>query len=262
MKFYYSYIKTSMSVNIFGASKIVRGGGKKGERGIGFNLDSEDNFDIDNKRLVNVSEPIDEKDAATKSYVDEVKNELSEKDATTKSYVDEVKNELHESITMNLDTFTAEGEDFNTRLIKVEDDDGRINAEINAVKIKIAELDGRLKDTRDNYVTEETLSISMADVERRHTGLQNEFTSLQSKLTQLEEKIEGAETRNRARRALDEEEVLKQTITDHTNEIKRLSNSIRRSTIKFKALSHQVEQNKLDIVHIRYEEAPNSNEVV
>ena len=68
-----------MSVNIFGASKIItRGDGKKGERGIGFNLDSYDNFDIDGKRLVNVAEPYDGNDAATKVYVDRIREELND----------------------------------------------------------------------------------------------------------------------------------------------------------------------------------------
>ena len=52
------------------------GNGEKGERGdpglpgIGFNLTDDGNFDIDSKRLTDVAEPVDKKDAATRNYVD------------------------------------------------------------------------------------------------------------------------------------------------------------------------------------------------
>ena len=62
-----------MSVNIFGSSKQVSGGpGQKGQPGIDFKiLDNEGNFDIDNKRLANISQPVSDNDAVTKVYVNQ-----------------------------------------------------------------------------------------------------------------------------------------------------------------------------------------------
>ena len=49
------------------------GSGERGEQGlpgIGFNLTDDGNFDIDGKRLTNISKPVDGGDATTKAYVD------------------------------------------------------------------------------------------------------------------------------------------------------------------------------------------------
>ena len=47
--------------------------GTKGERGapgVGFVLDSNGNFNIENKRLTNVKEPINDNDAVNKTFLD------------------------------------------------------------------------------------------------------------------------------------------------------------------------------------------------
>ena len=49
----------------------VRGqAGRDGIDGVGFKLTSDGNYDIDGKRLTDVSQPVDGRDAATKAYVD------------------------------------------------------------------------------------------------------------------------------------------------------------------------------------------------
>ena len=64
------------------------GKGEKGDPGlpgIGFNLTDDGNFDIDSKRLTDVAAPVDNKDAATKEYVD---SHISS-GSVTKKYVDD-----------------------------------------------------------------------------------------------------------------------------------------------------------------------------
>jgi len=54
-------------------SQSDSGKGEKGDPrlpGIGFNLTDDGNFDLDGKRLTDVANPVDKKDAATKGYVD------------------------------------------------------------------------------------------------------------------------------------------------------------------------------------------------
>ena len=55
-------------------SEVKGGSGERGEQGlpgIGFKLTDDGNFDIDGKRLTDVSQPEDSGDAATKAYVDD-----------------------------------------------------------------------------------------------------------------------------------------------------------------------------------------------
>lgn len=67
-----------MGVDKFGRHTGVLSGpaGAAGKAGIGFNLDSFGNFDITEKRLINLSNPINDNDACTKIYVDNIKKEL------------------------------------------------------------------------------------------------------------------------------------------------------------------------------------------
>ena len=54
-------------------SEVKGGSGERGEQGlpgIGFKLTDDGNFDIDGKRLTDVSQPVDSGDATTKAYVD------------------------------------------------------------------------------------------------------------------------------------------------------------------------------------------------
>ncbi len=67
-------------------SKAVKS--EKGDPGIGFKLTHDNNYDMDNKRLTNVGEPIDENDARTKKicfitthkYQNETKEYIEEKE--------------------------------------------------------------------------------------------------------------------------------------------------------------------------------------
>ena len=68
------------------SSGTVRGErGEPGLPGIGYKLTDDGDFDIDNKRLTDVADPVDDGDAATKKYVDD---HISS-DAASKKYVDD-----------------------------------------------------------------------------------------------------------------------------------------------------------------------------
>ena len=62
-------------------SEVNGGRGEKGDPslpGIGFKLTDDGNFDIDEKRLTDLGDPIDDGDATTKKYVDENKSNKNE----------------------------------------------------------------------------------------------------------------------------------------------------------------------------------------
>ena len=74
-------------------SEVKCGKGEKGDPGlpgIGFKLTDDGDFDIDNKRLTDLAEPIDTSDAATKSYVDNHLGSGPDSDAS-KAYVNSEK---------------------------------------------------------------------------------------------------------------------------------------------------------------------------
>ena len=92
--------------------RVEKGGhgpqGPQGDRGIGFHLIVDSHFHIKNKRLTNVSPPVDDHDATTKKFVADllktkagttyVKNELAKKvnKSTLSDYV--LKSDLNQTI--------------------------------------------------------------------------------------------------------------------------------------------------------------------
>ena len=80
----------------------------RGERGIGFHLTSENHFHIKNKRLTNVSDPVDSTDAVTKRFVTDLlktkasstylKNELGKKADKSKLSEYVLKSDLDKAI--------------------------------------------------------------------------------------------------------------------------------------------------------------------
>lgn len=61
------------SIDKFGRSKSVCSSIKnRGPPGIGFRMTTDNQFNIEGRRLCNVSEPINKFDAVNKSYIDEV----------------------------------------------------------------------------------------------------------------------------------------------------------------------------------------------
>jgi len=90
--------------------KTVEKGGHvpQGERGIGFHLTADNHFHIRNKRLANVSAPIDERDATTKKFVTDLlktkasttylKNELGKKADKSKLSDYGLKSDLNKAV--------------------------------------------------------------------------------------------------------------------------------------------------------------------
>lgn len=73
-----------MSVDIFGRQWMNKQEIHKGSPGIGFDLTVNADFDINNKRLCNVHDPIESNDAVTLSFLEEKLDEFG------KSLIDEL----------------------------------------------------------------------------------------------------------------------------------------------------------------------------
>lgn len=73
-----------MNVDKFGRqSKSVHGA--IGKPGIGFLLDINGNYSLQNKRITKLSDPIDDTDACNKNYIDNLYSELSKQISELKS---------------------------------------------------------------------------------------------------------------------------------------------------------------------------------
>ena len=231
-----------MSVNIFGASKIItRGDGKKGERGIGFNLDSYDNFDIGNRRLVNVAEPLAENDAATKAFVVKIR-----------------------------DAFTEDNEHLVSRLTEVED---KIVGSEENLNVRLTQVEGKVEELDDEIASEVSAlkgddSSIRAFVTRKAL---NPISTIKQQLTQLEAKIDefiGDEEASRVRRdasvgltsTIDElrtqVEQNRRRILEQDGKINGVISDLPKSfeyvTTQIKNNKLGVEQNMLDIADIRH----------
>ena len=58
-------------LNSRGSHPESSGKGEQGLPGVVFNLTADGDFHLDNKRLTDVADPVDNQDAATKKYIDE-----------------------------------------------------------------------------------------------------------------------------------------------------------------------------------------------
>ena len=63
-----------MSIDVFGRTSKKTASSVQGPRGIGFQLTSDGQYDMQKKRICNVDEPIDDKDAVTLSSVKKIIN--------------------------------------------------------------------------------------------------------------------------------------------------------------------------------------------
>ena len=167
-----------MSVNIFGASKTIGKGSRKGDRGIGFQLTADGDYDIDDKKLTNVAKPISENDATTKSYVDE-QDENVKRDCVAQGA--KLQNELLELTDRNMIHI-------NSKLESVEDthrsEIGKIEGiEENVKHIKEthkAKLQSLNSNIRDNYVTKEKLVQTLIPINQKFDEQEEQLRGLEN----------------------------------------------------------------------------------
>ena len=122
-----------MSVDIFGRSsttnrKIIL----RGPPGIGFSLTDSGNFDIQHKRLCNVSEPVDSKDAVNLEkfleYKEAVDTELRKTNEKIDEKIDEVANDVMNSV--DLEKFLDYKEEVDIEFKKTNE---KIDVKINKI---------------------------------------------------------------------------------------------------------------------------------
>ena len=177
-----------MSVNIFGASKTIGKGSKKGDRGIGFQLTADGDYDIDDKKLTNVAKPISENDATTKSYVDE-QDENVKRDCVAQGA--KLQNELLEltdrnMIHINGKLESIEGIEENVKRIKethkaklqsLNESHTNIRDNFQTHRAKLQSLNSNI---RDNYVTKEKLVQTLIPINQKFDEQEEQLRGLEN----------------------------------------------------------------------------------
>ena len=95
-----------MSVDLFGRWLVQSKETKHGPSGIGFNLTSQGDYDIEDKRLCNVENPKEPKDAVNLTTIRNLKNPLNEEIEVAYEALGEVRTNA-ESINTRLEKLTA-----------------------------------------------------------------------------------------------------------------------------------------------------------
>lgn len=221
-----------MSVNIFGASKIITrgdGGGKKGERGIGFNLDAYNNFDINSKRLVNIAEPYNGNDAATRVYVDKIRDELNE------------------SISTNMDTFTVESNNLTIRVNDVEDKIEDITSDISEVREDVSSVRSFVLRKALNPIS--TINKKLTELEEK---LNTEDGDDDGEVDRIRRNVPHAVVANLSQKILEQDKKIRNLFTFLNRDVSTLNSRLDELSTQVEENRLGVDQNMLDIADIRH----------
>lgn len=167
----FSHSHSIMSLDKFGRfSHVLKSESSRGPKGEGFNLNSDGNFDIQRKKLCNVSDPTDNDDVVTLKYMKKhtvTKNKLNKFDANNVA-ITNVANPIEDSDVVTLKFFK-------TRSLL-------LNKEIDA-KHKIIKNLARPKEPHDaiNYVyfMEVLATLSYAIYLKLNENKKKKFTKLE-----------------------------------------------------------------------------------
>ena len=128
----------------------------RGPRGIGFKFTSEGDYDIENKRLKLVREPLDHTDAVNKQYLDEAIATYS-KDLTSKlTDLEKFKSIAETQLSKGGQTVNTLEEHINKLNEKIDDDGDRCRRLEDSVKTKFEELNKKIDtsvDSNNNFKT-------------------------------------------------------------------------------------------------------------
>jgi DNA repair exonuclease SbcCD ATPase subunit len=136
----------------------------RGPPGIGFRyLDAEKNFDLNNRRLANISCPIEDKDAACKTYVDEEVAKVSDVHVKDSEMINKKIDVVREGVMVHINF---------------------LEKELPAVKSIVETLDGKVSQEMtdlDKKVTQEMIEVK-TELENLGMKLTQEMTEVRSKL--------------------------------------------------------------------------------
>jgi hypothetical protein len=123
----------------------------RGPPGIGFQyLDADKNFDLNNRRLANISYPIEDKDAACKSYVDEEVAKVSDVHVKDSEMINKKIDVVREGVMVHINFLEKElpavNEKVTTEVIEV-------NSKLETLEEEVKTIREKLKKQMENLVS-------------------------------------------------------------------------------------------------------------
>ena len=157
----------------------------RGPPGIGFQyLDAEKNFDLNNRRLANISYPIEDKDAACKSYVDEEVVKIIDVHVKDSEIINTKIDVVREGVMMHINFLE---EELPAVKSKVETLDGKVTHEMTDLDGKVTQEMIEVKTEIDNLGMK--LTEEMTEVREKLRKQMNNLKSLVEKVSSLDEKV-------------------------------------------------------------------------
>ena len=164
-------------MNIFGGSNLTNQRGERGPPGIGFKyLDRERNFDLSNKRLANVSNPVENKDASNKQYVDGQVNEINDKH----SQLNDKHNQLNDQYLNIVSAVTEQSHSIVSNKNKIENNEKRITNNIAKIAENINEIQNQSEKMSENLL--KVQNQLLATHEEIHNELNYNIINQEAKL--------------------------------------------------------------------------------
>jgi chromosome segregation ATPase len=157
----------------------------RGPPGIGFQyLDADKNFDLNNRRLANISYPIEDKDAACKSYVDEEVVKIIDVHVKDSEMTNTKIDVVREGVMMHINFLE---EELPAVKSKVETLDGKVTHEMTDLDGKVTQEMIEVKTEIDNLGMK--LTEEMTEVREKLRKQMNNLKSLVEKVSSLDEKV-------------------------------------------------------------------------
>jgi chromosome segregation ATPase len=163
----------------------------RGPPGIGFQyLDADKNFDLNNRRLANISYPIEDKDAACKSYVDEEVAKVSDVHVKDSEMINKKIDVVREGVMVHINFLEKElpavNEKVTTEVIEV-------NSKLETLEEEVKTIREKLKKQMENLVSlnEKVSSLEgiIDEAVRNIASNKNELAELRRVQDQLFERL-------------------------------------------------------------------------
>lgn len=175
-----------MNVNKFGQTKLAAAknfnSSLRGPPGVGFKLTQDGNYDVDNKRILNIEQlPIAKNEVASKLYVDLLIDSLKKEWINLENHIKDHFGKFENSINEDLKNFDTK---YNSLIQSIQD---TVVKSVNELQLKFSNLE--FTYTQELFALRKTYADSYNIIQSRLERNTNTFAALKTKLSSTEEVV-------------------------------------------------------------------------